>query len=74
VTNLLDRTNNPDKISFMEIKDRILHIDLPPNKSAFLWGPRKVGKSYWIQHHLQQSIFLDLVKSVVFAEYVSRAS
>ena len=56
----------------MNILDRILQIKLPPSKSAFLWGPRKVGKSYWIKHHCQHAIVLDMLKSEVFADYASR--
>jgi predicted AAA+ superfamily ATPase len=29
----------------MKIIDRLLKIDLPPAQSAFLWGPRKTGKT-----------------------------
>lgn len=58
----------------MDIKNRILHIDLPPQKSAFLWGPRKVGKSYWIRHHLQDVIVINLLKTDVFADYISKPS
>lgn len=58
----------------MDIKNRILNIQLPPDKSAFLWGPRKVGKSYWIKQHLQDSIIIDLLKTDVFADYASRPS
>lgn len=58
----------------MEIKDRILKIDLPENKSAFLWGPRKVGKSFWIKHHLHHYILIDLLKTDVFADYASKPS
>lgn len=32
----------------MKIIKRLLQINLPRGKSAFLWGPRKVGKTYWI--------------------------
>lgn len=56
----------------MEIKERLLKIKLPHKKSAFLWGPRKVGKSYWIRHNCQNAIVIDLLKSDVFADYVSR--
>ncbi len=35
----------------MQIIRRHLAIDLPPWRSAFLWGPRKVGKTYWLHHH-----------------------
>ena len=59
-------------MSFMEIKDRLLNIKLPTRKSAFLWGPRQVGKSYWIKHHLRDVILIDLLKTDVFSDYVSR--
>lgn len=56
----------------MKIKDRLFALDLPPGKSAFLWGPRKVGKTYWITHHLGGAEVIDLLKTDVFAEYISR--
>jgi predicted AAA+ superfamily ATPase len=31
-------------------KKRLLEIHLPRGESAFLWGPRKVGKTCWISH------------------------
>ena len=34
------------------IVKRIFELRLPAKPSAFLWGPRKVGKSYWITHNL----------------------
>lgn len=51
-----------------------MDIQLPPQKSAFLWGPRKVGKSYWIRHHLGKSVVIDLLQTDVFAEFASRPS
>jgi predicted AAA+ superfamily ATPase len=56
----------------MKIKERLFSLDLPPGKSAFLWGPRKVGKTYWITHHLKKAEVIDLLKTDVFAEYISR--
>lgn len=56
----------------MDIKKRLLHIDLPKGKSAFLWGPRKAGKSHWIKHHFKKIILIDFLKTDVFAEYISR--
>ena len=56
----------------MRIKKRLLSLNLTPDKSAFLWGPRKVGKSYWIQHHYPDAILIDFLKSDVMAEYMSR--
>jgi uncharacterized protein len=56
----------------MEILNRQLCISLPKGKSAFLWGPRKVGKSYWLRQHCPDAIIIDLLKTDVFADYVSR--
>ena len=56
----------------MKIKNRLFQLNLPARQSAFLWGPRKVGKSFWIRHSLQAAVVLDLLKSDVFAEYASR--
>jgi len=54
-----------------KIVRRLLEIKLPAGRSAFLWGPRKVGKSYWIAHHLTGATVVDLLKTDVFAEYAS---
>lgn len=56
----------------MKIIRRLFELNLPPGRSAFLWGPRKVGKSYWITHYLSQFTLIDLLKTDVFADYVSR--
>lgn len=56
----------------MKILKRLFALNLPPGKSAFLWGPRKVGKTYWITHHLGSAEIIDLLKTDVFAEYISR--
>lgn len=55
-----------------KIIKRLISIDLPQGKSAFLWGPRKVGKTYWISHHFKDAIIIDLLKTDVFADYISR--
>ncbi|MBI2981482.1 MAG: ATP-binding protein [Deltaproteobacteria bacterium] len=57
-----------------KILKRLLDLNLPKGKSAFLWGPRKAGKSYWVQHHLPQATVVDLLKTDLFAEYSSRPS
>jgi uncharacterized protein len=56
----------------MKIKKRLFELNLPPGKSSFLWGPRKVGKTYWITHNLGGAEIIDLLKTDVFAEYISR--
>lgn len=58
----------------MKIKERLLTINLPKGKSAFLWGPRKVGKSYWLQQHFPDAILIDFLKTDIFADYISRPS
>ncbi|MCP4682230.1 MAG: ATP-binding protein [Desulfobacterales bacterium] len=55
-----------------KITDRTLSIKLPANRSAFLWGPRKTGKTYWIKRHFSDSVLIDLLKTDVFADYASR--
>ena len=57
-----------------KIVKRLLSLNLPQERSAFLWGPRKVGKSYWIAHHLPDAPILDLLKTDTFAEYAARPS
>lgn len=58
----------------MKYYKRQLNIQLPESKSAFLWGPRKVGKSFWIKKQLSDFILIDLLKTDVFADYISRPS
>ncbi len=52
----------------------MLDINLPDNRSAFLWGPRKTGKTYWINERFSDSVLIDLLKTDVFADYASRPS
>ncbi len=56
------------------IRDRLLEIDLPPGKSAFLWGPRKVGKTWWLQRRFatDRVWLIDLLKTDDYAEYAAR--
>ena len=57
-----------------KIKNRLLNIKLPPKRSAFLWGPRKTGKTFWINIHLSDSPLIDLLKTDVFADFALRPS
>ncbi|MFZ4394579.1 MAG: ATP-binding protein [Kiritimatiellia bacterium] len=54
------------------IRERVLQIKLPVGKSAFLWGPRKTGKSFWLKRSFPDARLVDLLQSDVFAEYASR--
>ena len=56
----------------MKIISRHIQLDLPPHQSAFLWGPRKAGKSYWLRHHFPQATVIDLLKTDIFVDYSSR--
>jgi len=51
-----------------------LEIPLRPGRSAFLWGPRKVGKTYWIRERFAQvgDWVIDLLRTDEFAEYAAR--
>ena len=55
-----------------KIIQRALELKLPPRTSAFLWGPRRVGKSFWIRQTFPDATLIDLLKSDVFHEYASR--
>ncbi len=57
-----------------QILRRLLEIDLPAGRSAFLWGPRKVGKTYWLHHHFVTAgdVVIDLLETDTFAEYAAR--
>jgi uncharacterized protein len=57
-----------------KIIKRLFSLNLPKNKSAFLWGPRQVGKTYWIRENLPDAKYIDLLKTDVFADYISRPS
>jgi predicted AAA+ superfamily ATPase len=51
-----------------------LDIELPPGKSAFLWGPRRTGKTYWLNNNFIKPGYwvIDLLKTDEYAEYASR--
>jgi predicted AAA+ superfamily ATPase len=53
---------------------RLLSIDLRRGRSAFLWGPRRTGKTWWIREHHGHgpAWIIDLLRTDVFADYASR--
>lgn len=55
-----------------KIYRRLLDLSLPRGKSAFLWGPRRVGKSFWVRQTFPGAPVIDLLQSDVFGEYASR--
>lgn len=57
----------------MEIP-RLLKIDLPPRQSAFLWGPRKTGKSTYLKSAFPQSPVFDFLETDLFFEFSKNPS
>jgi len=58
----------------MKIHPRILNIDLPPQQSAFLWGPRKTGKSTYLKAQFPTSLVYDFLQTDLFLEFSKRPS
>ena len=53
----------------MENIKRILNIDLPPGQSAFLWGPRKTGKSTYLKTRFPSSLVYNFLQTDLFLEF-----
>ena len=51
---------------------RILRIDLPARQSAFLWGPRKTGKSTYLRSAFPDSLTFDLLQTDLMLELAKR--
>ena len=51
---------------------RILSIELPQGQSAFLWGPRKTGKTTYLKERFPDSIVYDFLKTNLFFEFSKR--
>jgi predicted AAA+ superfamily ATPase len=51
---------------------RLLKIRLPKGQSAFLWGPRKTGKTTFLKTAFPKSIRYDLLQTDIFLELVKR--
>ncbi len=52
----------------MKTIERILKIKLPAGQSAFLWGPRKTGKTTYLKSHFPGSIVYDFLRTDLFLE------
>jgi len=52
----------------MRFIKRILDIKLPRKQSAFLWGPRKTGKTTYLKNHFPDSLIFDFLKTDFFIE------
>lgn len=58
----------------MAYVDRVLKINLPPRQSAFLWGPRKTGKSTFLMENFPKSIVYDFLQTDLFLEFSKKPS
>ncbi len=53
---------------------RMLNIEIPQRQSAFLWGPRKTGKSTYLKEMFPQSLLYDFLKTDLALEFSKRPS
>ncbi len=51
---------------------RILKINLPKGKSAFLWGPRKTGKSTYLKKYFPNNLYYDFLNTDLYFELLKR--
>lgn len=58
----------------MPLFQRILSIKLPRGQSAFLWGPRKTGKSTYLKEKFPKSIVYDFLQTDLLFEFSKRPS
>jgi len=52
----------------METIERLLKIELPKRQSAFLWGPRKTGKTTYLRASFPASLTYDMLQTDLFLE------
>lgn len=53
----------------MEILQRRLNLRLPKGRSAFLWGPRKTGKTTYLKQKFPHSLVYDFLRTDLFLEF-----
>ena len=61
-------------MSNSELVARIQKIDPPPNRSAFLWGPRKTGKTTLLRQQFPEAYWIDLLDYDLFLSLSQRPS
>jgi predicted AAA+ superfamily ATPase len=52
---------------------RILETPLKYRKSFFLFGPRGVGKTYWIKQNLKDAVYIDLLNTEIYTGLLSNS-
>jgi predicted AAA+ superfamily ATPase len=58
----------------MQKVKRILKLELPKGQSAFLWGPRRTGKSTFLKDTFPASLTYDFLKTDLALEFTKRPS
>lgn len=53
---------------------RVLNLALGKSQSAFLWGPRKIGKSTYLRDSFSESLYYDFLKTDMSLEFIKRPS
>jgi predicted AAA+ superfamily ATPase len=61
-------------MSNTELVDRIQKIDPPTDRSAFLWGPRKTGKTTLLRQQFPEACWIDLLDYDLFLSLSQRPS
>ena len=56
----------------MDLIPRRLRMDLPKRQSAFLWGPRKTGKSTLLRQGYPDSLVYDFLDTELALEFSKR--
>lgn len=56
----------------MQSIERMVKIELPRGQSAFLWGPRKTGKTTYLRAQYPNSLIYDLLQTDLFLELAKR--
>jgi len=56
----------------IQMLNRLLTIKLPKGQSAFLWGPRKTGKTTFLGSAFPESLRYDLLQTDILLEFVKR--
>lgn len=49
----------PHEIEYL----RYLKMNLPKGQSAFFWGARKTGKSFYLKRHFPNSVYYNLLEN-----------
>jgi len=56
----------------VKMYERILKFNLPKKQSAFLWGPRKIGKTTYLKNKFPKSIYFDFLKTDLYLDFVKK--